>query len=126
MTAIKVSLDMELPFKDQDVADVVRVVAVVHWTSYHITTLPNSSTFSQIKEDYPFIEKYYNTWPVNMLISQFLSNHCNNLQTKTKVHESTPTDTTVGPSTAALGLDLENNNQDGDESDIVISGIDDD
>ena len=123
-TAVKVSLDTELPFKDQDAADVVRVVAAVRWTSYHVTTLPNSSTFSQIKEYYPFIKKYHNSWPVNILIRQFLDNHRHNLRTKTKAYESTPTDTTAGPSTAALGPDLENNNQDGDEFDVVVSDDD--
>ena len=124
--AVEVSLDMELTFKGQGAAEVVKVVAAVRWTSYHVTVLPNdSSTFSQIKVDYPFIEKYHNAWPVNMLVRPFLGDHRNNLRAKMKVHEFTPTDTTAEPSTAAPGPDLENQNQDGDESDVVVSGIGD-
>ena len=61
-----------------------------------------------------------------MLIRQFLGSHRNNTRAKMKACESTPADTTAGPSTAAPGPDLENDNPDGDESDVVVSNIDDD
>ena len=103
------------------------VAAVCSMTSYRITALPNnSSTFFQIKEEYPFIKKYHNAWPVNMPIRQFLGSHRNNTRAKMKACESTPADTTAGPSTAAPGRDLENDNPDEDESNVVVSGTDDD
>ncbi|KAF9643140.1 hypothetical protein BDM02DRAFT_3132628 [Thelephora ganbajun] len=86
------NIDMDLPFGDQEMAELVRVIACV-------------------KEEYPFIEKYANTWPM-------------------AAGEEAPNDTsedTAGPSIATPGPDLNNDsNQDGDQSDVFLSDIDDD
>jgi hypothetical protein len=60
------------------------------------------SVFHKVKAKYPFIEKYHNAWPVNMLIQQYLNNHRNNLRAKAAADEGTPdVDPDVaGPSTA--------------------------
>jgi hypothetical protein len=85
--------------------EVVKVIASVCQISCctAIMTVSNIlSVFHKVKAKYPFIEKYHNAWPVNMLIQQYLNNHRNNLRAKAAADEGTPdVDPDVaGPSTA--------------------------
>jgi hypothetical protein len=128
---IDVSLDVELPLKDQGMVEVVKAIVSVCQISCCIAIMMVSnilSVFHKVKVKYPFIEKYHNTWPVNMLIQQYLNNHCNNLQAKAATNEGTPDvdPGVVGPSTvtptASPDNDIDNNNN---GSDVSISDIDD-
>jgi hypothetical protein len=131
--AVDVSLDKELPFKDQEMADLVKVIASVCQISCCIAIMMVSnilSIFHKVKANYPFIEKYHNAWPVNMLIQQYLNNHRNNLRAKAAADEGTPDQDVdpgvAGPSTVTPTAGPNNDDDDDDDgSDVTISDIDD-
>ena len=68
---------------------------------------------------------------LNILIPQYINNHCANLRTKTAASEPTPTNIggAAGPSAAAPGPNGDDPNMDGsqngNQSDVTISNVDD-
>ena len=63
-----------------------------------------------MKDKYPFIESYFNNWPVYMLMRQFLNNHCANEHAKmTKAAAANTSHSTVGPGPDLDGAEGDNN-----------------
>lgn len=102
----------------------------------------DSPPFHQIQEEYPFIGRYRNAWPVSMLIRQFMNNRRGyrqaNLNTDADVDDdenvnpnpdADADEQTAGPSTTTMTAepgDNENHNSSEDEnlSDVSVSDID--
>jgi hypothetical protein len=118
------NMDMRLPFRDQDTAEVVKVITCVRRLSCGIPgSIDSSPTLYQIKVKFPFIEKYRMAWPVTMLIRQFLTNHRANLA---KMARATSADNGSGAADAP-GPGFEDgagDNQSGSESDLNFTDDD--
>jgi len=113
------NIDMNLSFSKQDKVEVVKVTAIM-------------------KTEYPFLKEYgNNTWPVEMLMGQYLNNHRANLRAKANkaaaARDTTPAGTgnsTAGPSVGPSGPDGndadndDGDRQDGGQSDVSVSDID--
>ncbi|KAF9781750.1 hypothetical protein BJ322DRAFT_1111676 [Thelephora terrestris] len=119
--AVKASkIDMGLPLKDQETVEVVRVIA-------------------SVQEQFPFIAKYRNAWPVILLMRQFQNNRRNHQRALAAANRVGAAAAAVAPDLnergnndgneggdGALGNDNNNNNdEDEDESNIIVSDIDD-
>ncbi|KAF9790960.1 hypothetical protein BJ322DRAFT_1038981, partial [Thelephora terrestris] len=89
--AVKASnIDMGLPIKDQETVEVVRVIATV-------------------REQFPFIAKYQNAWPVILLMRQFQNNRRNH-------QRAVAAATGVGAAAVTVAPDLnERGDNDGNE-----------
>jgi len=121
-SAVEMSnLNLELPLKDQDEAEVLLVVASVRHISRYATVLQNNSpTPCQLKQQYPFIKKYHGAWPVYAIMRQFLNNRRANAQAKVA----------AAAAEEGAGAPEHNDNENGDDgqgdhqSDASVSGID--
>ena len=131
----KSNIDTMLPFRDQEQTEVVLVIASVRQATL-CHSIPHSLlTSRQIKEQYPFLKKYHNSWPITILMRQFLNNHRYHANSKAKITTTLAATAnagshTAGPSTAALGLTGGGSNGDDDDdeiqSDVSISDAGDD
>jgi hypothetical protein len=89
----------------------------------------NSPVCHQVAEKYPFVTKYRNAWPVRMLMQQYMANHRANLRAKRAASKATPADTgrgSVGPANLDLNDTEGNGDEHEDESDVIVSDLDDD
>jgi len=94
---------------------------------------PQFTHLYQLKEQYPFLAKYRNSWPVIILMRQFLNNHRAHVKAKIAAAKTATANTgshTAGPSNTAPGLaggssNGGNNGDDSDdsESDVSISDV---
>lgn len=86
-----------------------------------------------MRAQYPILERYDRTWPVDDLMRQYLINHRANLRTKMAAMSTTPAD--AGGSTAEPSAMTSDPNRDsdaeedrrpnGNTSDVTISDIED-
>jgi hypothetical protein len=116
-------MDITLPLKDQEPAEIVNVVAYVRSISHRIASPSGNSPgdFCQVKEQYPFIERYHHAWPVYMLMRQYLNNSCGYQRAKAKKANAE-----MGSPPPPRGhTGAGDGDQDGDQDgEVVISDID--